>query len=73
MEGGRLCLWEKMHLYNMPSHSTKWTALTQYGALTQYAKSQYYMNYQCRAAVLLASFKQEDQDVRNALDSERMK
>ena len=43
------------------------------GALTQYAKSQYYMNYLCRAEAFLASFKQEDQDVRNALNSERIK
>ena len=43
------------------------------GVLTKNAKSQYHMNYQCRAAALLASFKQDNQDIRNALDSERMK
>ena len=43
------------------------------GALTQHAKSQYYMHYKCRAAAPLAKFKQEDQDVRNALNSKRMK
>ena len=31
------------------------------------------MNHQCRAAALLAPFKQDRQDMRNTLDSERIK